>query len=131
MATEKTIAKKAPKAKKVGMKAPENNGSFAVIMTGGKQYRVSEGTTLKIEKIKGEHKVGDKLTFDQVLMTGNGAETVLGTPTVKGASVTGELMEIGRNAKVIIYKYKNKSRSGTSRKGHRQPHFKVKISSIK
>lgn len=131
MATEKTIVKKAPKAKKVEMKAPENTGSFAVIMTGGKQYRVSEGTTLKIEKIKGELKVGDKLTFDQVLMTGNGAETVLGTPTVKGVTVTGELMEIGRNAKVIIYKYKNKSRSGTSRKGHRQPHFKVKISSIK
>lgn len=136
MATEKTTTKAAPKAKTATKKAVKSvaaseNSAFAVIMTGGKQYRVSEGTSIKVEKIKGEHKVGDKFTFDQVLMTGNGSETVLGTPTVAGVTVSGELTEISRHAKVIIYKYKNKSRSGTSKKGHRQPYFKIKISSIK
>ena len=104
---------------------------FAVIMTGGKQYRVSAGTEVKIEKIKGEMKVGDKVIFDQVLMTDNGTDAVIGAPTIKGASVTGELVEIGRHPKVIVYKYKQKSRSGTSRNGHRQPFFKVRIDSIK
>ncbi len=104
--------------------------TFVVIETGGKQYKVAEGDVLNIEKITGDFKQGDTLTFDKVLLTDNGSETTVGTPYIAGATVTGTLEEIGRAKKVVIIKYKQKSRY-FNKNGHRQPFFKVKIASIK
>ena len=103
---------------------------FAVIKTGGKQYKVSEGTVLSIEKIKGEYKPGDKLVFDKVLLVDDGKDTTIGTPYITGAKVNAEIVGIGRARKILVVKYKQKSRY-LRRNGHRQPFFKVKISSIK
>ena len=103
---------------------------FAVIQTGGKQYKVSVGDTVKIEKLAGEHKEGDKITFVQVLLVDNGKDTTIGTPFIAGAKVEAELVEIGRTKKIIVVKYKPKSRY-LIRQGHRQHFFKVKILGIK
>ena len=106
---------------------------FAVIFTGGKQYKVSEGGVVSIEKIKAkgiEYKKGDKLSFDKVLLVDDGKDTTIGTPYIKGAKVDAEIVEIGRARKVMVVKYKQKSRY-LKRNGHRQPFFKVKITSIK
>jgi len=103
---------------------------FAVIFTGGKQYKVSEGSLVSIEKIIGEYKKGDKLSFDKVLLVDDGKDTTIGTPYIKGAKVEAELVEIGRSRKVMVVKYKQKSRY-LKRNGHRQPFFQVKITSIK
>lgn len=107
-----------------------NTNEFAVIKTGGKQYKVSVGEVLNIEKIKGEFKEGDKISFDKVLLVDDGSNTTIGTPYIEGAAVEGTLEEIGRAAKVIVIKYKQKSRY-FKKNGHRQPFFKVKISAIK
>jgi large subunit ribosomal protein L21 len=103
---------------------------FAVIQTGGKQYKASVGSVLSIEKIKGEYSKGDKLSFDKVLLVDDGKDTTIGTPYINGASVGAEIIEIGRARKVLVMKYKQKSRY-LRRNGHRQPFFKVKITSIK
>lgn len=103
---------------------------IAVIATGGKQYRVSPGQTIMIEKIKGDHKKGDKVTFDKVLFVGDGDSATVGTPYISGAKVEAEIVEIGREQKVTVIKYKPKSRYFKKR-GHRQPFFKVKIKTIK
>lgn len=103
---------------------------FAVIKTGGKQYKVSVGDVVKIEKLKGDYKAGDKVTFDQVLLVDNGKDTTIGTPYIAEAKVLGTLEEEGRSPKVTVIKYKQKSRYFKKR-GHRQPYFKVKIDSIK
>jgi len=103
---------------------------FAVIKTGGKQYVVSEGDVISIEKLPGEFKAGDKITFEEVLMTDNGKDTTLGTPFIKGAKVIASLVEAGRGKKVEVVKYKAKSRY-LKRRGHRQPFFKVKIETLK
>lgn len=103
---------------------------FAVIQTGGKQYKASKGTVLSIEKMKGEYKKGDKVSFDKVLLVDDGKDTTIGAPYIKGAKVEGEITEIGRARKVLVVKYKQKSRY-LKRNGHRQPYFKVKILSIK
>lgn len=103
---------------------------FAIIETGGKQYMVSAGDTVKIEKISGDFKPGDKVTFDNVLMVDNGADTTVGMPFIKGAKVQGEISKIGRAKKVTVIKYKAKS-NYFKKRGHRQPFFEVKISSIK
>jgi len=107
---------------------------FAVIFTGGKQYKVSEGGLVSIEKIIGnnniEYKKGDKLSFDKVLLVDDGKDTTIGTPYIKGAKVDAEIVEIGRSRKVMVVKYKQKSRY-LRRNGHRQPFFKVKITGIK
>ena len=107
-----------------------NKEEFAVIFTGGKQYKVSEGSVVSIEKITGEYKKGDKLTFDKVMLVDDGKDTTIGTPYITGAKVDAEIMEIGRTRKVMVVKYKQKSRY-LKRNGHRQPFFKVKILSIK
>ncbi len=103
---------------------------FAVIQTGGKQYKVSKGTVVSIEKITGEYKEGDKLVFDKVLLVDDGKNTTIGTPYITGAKVDAEITEIGRARKILVVKYKQKSRY-LRRNGHRQPFFKVKITSIK
>src|SRR3989338_8907085 len=103
---------------------------FAVIQTGGKQYKVSKDSLITIEKLKGEYKPGDKLSFDKVLFVDDGKNATIGTPYIKDASVDGEIVSIGRARKILVQKYKQKSRY-LKRNGHRQPFFKVKITSIK
>ncbi len=103
---------------------------FAVIQTGGKEYKVSKGSFVSIEKIKGEYAKGDKIYFDKVLLVDDGKDTTIGTPYIKGAKVESEIVEIGRARKILIIKYKQKSRY-LRRNGHRQPFFKVKIISVK
>jgi len=107
-----------------------NRMEFAVIQTGGKQYKVSNGDLLSIEKIKGEYKKGDKISFDKVLLVDDGKDTTIGTPYIASAKVDAEIVEIGRARKILVVKYKQKSRY-LRRNGHRQPFFKVKITSIK
>ncbi len=106
------------------------NTEFAVIKTGGKQYKVSVGDSVKIEKITGEHKEGEKLTFDKVLLVDNGQDTTIGTPNIAGAEVKATLQKIGRAAKVTVIHYKQKSRY-FKKNGHRQPFFQVRIDAIK
>ena len=103
---------------------------FAVIQTGGKQYRVAKGDVLKVEKILGDYKEGDTVTFNDFLLVDNGKDTTLGTPFIKGAKVEAKLVEIGRNAKIVVIHYKQKSKY-FKKNGHRQPFFKVEITSIK
>ena len=102
---------------------------FAIIETGGKQYMVSEGDTVKIEKISGDFKAGDSITFDKVLVVDNGSDTTLGEPYIKGAKVTGELKKASRSKKVVVIKYKAKS-NYFKKRGHRQPYFEVKITKL-
>ncbi len=122
----------APKAPAKPKSAPRVKGdSYAVIATGGKQYRVQVGDLLKIEKLLGEYKEGDTINFDKVLLVDNGSnEATIGTPFIKGASVGTTLKKIGRYATVDVVKYKQKSRY-FKRNGHRQPYFEVLIDSIK
>ena len=101
---------------------------FAVIKTGGKQYIVSPGQKLKIEKL--DKKDGDEVVFDEVLLTVDGKDTIVGMPHVTGSKVEATLDEIGRNKTVEVIKYKQKSRY-FKKNGHRQPWFKVKIAEIK
>ena len=100
---------------------------YAVITTGGKQYKVSEGVAIYVDKLDANE--GDKVTFDQVVMVG-GDSVKIGTPTVDGASVTGTVEKQGRQKKIIIFRYKPK-KGASSKKGHRQPYTKVVIDSIK
>lgn len=103
---------------------------FAIIETGGKQYMASVGDKLKIEKISGDFKAGDKVAFDRVLMVDNGSDTTIGEPYIKGAQVNAEILKIGKAKKVTIIKYKAKS-NYFKKRGHRQPFFEVKITSLK
>lgn len=132
--TTKPAAEKAlPKSKATPVavkKAPKiTPDEFAVIKTGGKQYRVSVGDTITIEKFKDVSTKGDAVSFDEVLLMDNGAETTIGTPMISGAVVTGEVVLVGRSQKVMVIKYKQKSRY-MKKNGHRQPFIKVKINSI-
>ena len=111
-------------------KTTENPNEFAVIKTGGKQYKVAVGEVVSIEKIVGEFKEGDKISFDKVLLVDDGSNTTIGTPYIEGAMVTGTLLEIGRAPKVTVIKYKQKSRY-FKKNGHRQPFFKVQILDLK
>jgi large subunit ribosomal protein L21 len=103
---------------------------FAVITTGGKQYKVAVGDTITVEKLPGEHKVGDTVVFDKVLLVDNGVDTSIGMPYITGAKVEGSFKGNGRAQKVLVVKYKAKSRY-LKRNGHRQPFSKVEITSIK
>ena len=99
---------------------------YAIIETGGKQYKVSEGDIIRVEKLDAEE--GSEYTFDQVLAVNDGSLKA-GNPTVDGAKVTASVMGNGRGRKVIVYKYKRKS--GYHKKaGHRQAYTQVKIESI-
>lgn len=103
---------------------------FAVIATGGKQYTVSKGDVIAIEKLSDTHKEGDKVTFDKVLLMDNGKDTTIGTPYIAKAAVTATITEIGRAPKITVVHYKQKSRY-YKKNGHRQPFFKVKIDALK
>jgi len=102
---------------------------FAVIQTGGKQYSVSKGDTITIEKLPGVHKKGDGVVFDKVLLVDDGKDTTIGTPYISKASVKGTITEIGRGKKIDVIHYKQKSRY-YKKSGHRQHFFKVKIDKI-
>ncbi len=122
-------SEKAAKASKTSPKA--KGGLYATFTTGGKQYRVQTGDKVKIEKLIGEHKEGDKLTFDQVLMTDNGSDDVkLGKPLLAGSSVSATLSKISRYKTVDVIKYKQKSRY-FKKYGHRQPYFEIEITEVK
>jgi len=99
---------------------------FAVIKTGGKQYRVAAEDTLKVEKLAGD--AGDQVVFDNVLMVG-GDKPSVGAPTVEGASVAAEIVEQGRNRKIIIFK-KRRRQNSRRRNGHRQDYTLVRITEI-
>src|SRR5690606_32766090 len=102
---------------------------FAIIETGGKQYKVAKNAVLKIEKILGAP--GEKIEFNQILMLGeNSKASLIGTPLVKGASVTAEILGQGRDDKVIVFK--KKQRQNYRRKyGHKQEMTEVKILDIR
>jgi large subunit ribosomal protein L21 len=101
---------------------------YAVIKTGGKQYRVSPGDEVKVEKLEGEP--GAKITFDQVLLTSDDGKVKIGQPYVNKSKVVGRILRQDKNKKVLILKYKR--RKGFRRKqGHRQNTTLVKIESIK
>lgn len=117
-------------AKKTTKKAEVKADEFAVIATGGKQYSVSVGDTITIEKMKEVLAKGDKISFDKVLLVDDGSATTIGTPYIAGAKVEGEVILVGRAPKVTVIKYKQKSRY-FKKNGHRQPFLKVKITSIK
>jgi len=102
---------------------------FAVIKTGGKQYKVKEGETLKIEKVAGN--AGDKLDFEVLLLADeDGKDIKVGKPIVAGAKVAAEILEQGRARKVNIIKYKPKVRY-RRKNGHRQMFTEVKVTSVK
>lgn len=104
--------------------------TFAIIETGGKQYKVSEGDSLKIEKLSGEYKAGDKITFDKVLLLDDGKATKIGTPYIEGAKIEALFEEGGRNKKISVIRFRAKSRYSKV-KGHKQPYTKVKIAKVK
>ncbi len=100
---------------------------FAVIRTGGKQYRVAEGDTIRVERLAGE--AGDKLVFENVLMLGGGDDARVGMPLVEGARVSATLVEQMRGDKVVVFK-KRRRQNSRRKNGHRQHYSLVSIDSI-
>mgnify|MGYP005988777215 FL=1 len=100
---------------------------YAVIVSGGKQYRVQEGESLKLEKLQAE--AGSNVEFDRVLLVGNGDDLKIGEPVVEGAKVTAEVVQHGRAKKVEIIKFKRRKHH-MKRQGHRQWFTEVKITGI-
>jgi large subunit ribosomal protein L21 len=100
---------------------------LAVIKTGGKQYIVSPGDKIKIEKVTKEE--GLEIAFSEVLLLEKGKSIEIGTPLVKGAKVTGKILRQGKGKKIIVFKYKSKKRYKV-KKGHRQPFTEVEIKTI-
>jgi len=104
--------------------------TFAVIETGGKQYRVFEGDVITIERLPGEHKEGSKFVFDKVLLVDNGKDTQIGDPYLEGAQVHAVLEVEEKGKKTEVLRYKAKSRY-LKRKGHRQVNMVVRVAAIK
>ena len=102
---------------------------FAVIKTGGKQYKVAPGEVIKIEKMEGDWKKGDKVTFDEVMAIIDGDKIQVGTPTITGKKLEATFELAGRNKTIDVIKYKAKS-NYYKKRGHRQPYIKVKIDKI-
>ena len=100
--------------------------AYAVIRTGGKQYRVAEGDVLRIERIGGE--VGADVTFQEILLVGGSGEPKVGRPSVSGAKVVGKILAQDKHKRVLHFR---KEKEGwTRRRGHRQPYTEVKVTSI-
>ncbi len=99
---------------------------YAVIRTGGKQYRVAKGDRVKIEKLAGD--VGGKVSFDVLLVGGEG-EAKVGTPLVNGAAVEGEIVASGKHKKVVHFR--KKKEGWTKKRGHRQPFTEVVITDVR
>jgi len=102
--------------------------AFAIIETGGKQYKVAEGDVLTVEKLKGA-KEGDTVTFDKVLLIDDGTKTEVGTPYLSGNTIEVELTEQGKGKKLYVQKFKSKSRY-KRRLGHRQSHSKISVKKV-
>ncbi|MFC1527726.1 50S ribosomal protein L21 [Candidatus Neomarinimicrobiota bacterium] len=101
---------------------------YAIVNIAGKQYKVSEGDKLQVARLSSE--VGDKVNFDNVLLTDDGKDIKIGKPAVKGAVVSAEILEHGRLKKILVYK--KKRRKGYQRKnGHRQDFSSIMVNSIK
>jgi len=100
---------------------------YAVIVTGGKQYKVAEGDLLKVEKI--EQPTGQNINFDNVLLVADGDDVKIGNPYVNGAKVEAEIIEQGRHAKIRIIKFRRRKHY-MRRQGHRQWFTKIKINKI-
>ena len=100
---------------------------YAIICSGGKQYKVSEGQSIDIEKIDGQ--IGDKVNFDVLLFSG-ADELLVGKPVLKNVTCEGEIVVHGKDDKIIVFKYKPK-KNERKKQGHRQPFTRVKITSIK
>lgn len=96
----------------------------AVIKVGGKQYYVSEGSEIFVEKLNASE--GDKISFDQVLML----DSKIGSPYLTNVTVEGEVLKNGKQRKITVFKYKSKDRSNRKKQGHRQPYTKIKITKI-
>ena len=100
---------------------------YAIVATGGTQYKVREGEILRIEKIPGE--VGSPVSFDKVLMVADGENVSIGRPALEGAAVTAQIVEQGKANKLIVFKYKRRKRY-RRKQGHRQAFTAVKIDAI-
>ena len=100
---------------------------YAVVKSGGKQYKVQEGETLRVEKLPGE--VGAEITFDDVLLFSNGEKVQVGTPRLDNVTVKGTVVEQGQARKIIVFKYKRRKRY-RRKQGHRQQYTAVKVDSI-
>jgi len=100
---------------------------YAVIETGGKQYKVSEGDVIFVEKLGVEE--GEAVTFDKVLIIGNDENVTIGAPTVEGATVEAKVVKNGKAKKIYVFKMKRK-KNERKKKGHRQPFTKVEITKI-
>ena len=100
---------------------------YAVIETGGKQYKVTEGETVFVEKLAADE--GAEVVFDKVLVTGEGADVKVGAPTVDGAKVTANVVKNGKSKKITVFTYKPK-KNEKRKMGHRQPYTKVEIVKI-
>jgi large subunit ribosomal protein L21 len=103
------------------------NVMYAVIATGGKQYRVSQGDIIDVEKLGVE--VGAEVKFDQVLLIGTDTETTIGKPTVPGALVVGKVVQNGRAAKIIVFKIRRR-KNYRRKQGHRQAYTRLVIQGI-
>jgi len=100
---------------------------YAVIKTGGKQYRVQPGETVQVEKLDVE--VGKTVEFDEVLLVADGEHVRLGTPHVAGAKVVAEVVDQGRDKKILVYKYRRR-KAWHRKQGHRQPFTALKVTEI-
>lgn len=100
---------------------------YAVVRTGGKQYRVAQGDVVRVERLAGQ--VGDKVTLSEVLFVGSNGEVKIGTPTVAGVKVTAEIVDQGRAKKILVFK-KKRRKSYSRQRGHRQHLTTVKIVEI-
>ncbi|MBR2798022.1 MAG: 50S ribosomal protein L21 [Clostridia bacterium] len=100
---------------------------YAVIKTGGKQYRVQQGDVIFVEKLNAQ--ADEAVTFDEVLLVGDADQSKVGTPVVKGAKVQGKVLAQVKGKKIVVYKYKAK-KNERKKQGHRQPYTKVEITAI-
>lgn len=101
---------------------------YAVVASGGKQYKVKEGDILRVEKIDGD--IGSDVSFDKVLLFSDGENVMIGQPTLDQVDVSGQIVEQGKSKKIIVFKYKRRKRYRRTQ-GHRQAYTAVKIESIK
>lgn len=104
--------------------------SFAIIQTGGKQYKVAVGDEIAVEKIIGDYKIGDKINIESVVLKDDGKTTEIGAPYIAGSAVEATIVESGKLDKVMVVRYRAKSRYH-KRNGHRQPYMGLKIEAIK
>jgi large subunit ribosomal protein L21 len=100
---------------------------YAVVATGGKQYKVAEGDILRVEKLAGD--IGSEVAFDNVLVFSDGENVKIGQPAIDGATVHGQIVDQGKSKKIIVFKYKRRKRY-RRKQGHRQPYTAVRIDRI-